>query len=71
MRLSRRNLEEGGGRADHPGEPPDQPARLPQRWAIILGLASTAAVTLGVGVNIATGATVGLGIIGLLHAIVD
>ncbi|MGI8328882.1 hypothetical protein ACRYCC_02890 [Actinomadura scrupuli] len=71
MRLSRRNPGEGGRRADQPGGPADQPARLPQRWAIILGLASTATITLSIGVNIATGATVGLGIIGLLHAIID
>jgi hypothetical protein len=49
----------------------NQPPRLPQRWVIILTLASAAAVTLSITVNLGVGATVGVLSVGLLHEIMD
>jgi hypothetical protein len=58
------------GRND-PGGVQPQPVRLPQRWAIILGLAGAGTVALSVSASVGAGATAGLAIVGLLHAIMD
>ncbi|MBC6463454.1 hypothetical protein [Actinomadura sp. HBU206391] len=56
---------------DDSREAQPQPVRLPQRWAIILGLAGAGTVALSVSANVGSGATAGLAIVGLLHAIMD
>jgi hypothetical protein len=64
MRAPRRNTDEDDG-------PPRRSDRLPQRWVIILGLGGAAGVALGITADITAGATAGLGVVGLLHAIMD
>ncbi|WP_344950737.1 hypothetical protein [Actinomadura miaoliensis] len=53
------------------GGSPQEPDRLPQRWAIILGIAGVVGVSLAVQVDVAAGATVGTCVIALLHTIMD
>jgi hypothetical protein len=64
MRVPRRNAEDAG-------EPPQRSDRLPQRWVIILGLAGVAGLALGLKTDVTAGVTAGLGVVGLLHAIMD
>lgn len=58
-------------RRDEPRSVPSHPVRLPQRWAIILGLAGAATVALSVSANVGAGTTAGLAIVGLLHSVMD
>lgn len=65
MRVSRHTK---GQEADRP---PGEPARLPQRWALILVVALGLGTGITLASNIVAGVTAGLAAVGLLHAIMD
>ncbi|MFC6085606.1 hypothetical protein [Sphaerisporangium aureirubrum] len=49
----------------------DQPARLPQRWVVILGLGGHVGLDLSTTMGPGVGLPTGLAAIGLLHSIMD
>jgi hypothetical protein len=53
------------------GTPSSKPTQLPQRWVLILGLASVATVAMSLTVDVVAGAMAGIAIVGLLHKIMD
>ncbi|MQA86679.1 MAG: hypothetical protein GEV03_19100 [Streptosporangiales bacterium] len=57
-------------REEHQPEEPD-PRRLPQRWAVIATLASTAAAVAGMAGGPVAAIVAGIGVAGGLHAIVE
>jgi hypothetical protein len=69
MRVVRRPTQE----TDEPPRPARDhpPARLPQRWVVILGFAATATLALSLTIDVTLGVGAGLTLTGLLHAIMD
>ena len=53
------------------GAPSSKPTQLPQRWVLILGLASIATVAISLTVSVVAGSMAGIAIVGLLHKIMD
>ncbi|RJL31814.1 DUF4395 family protein [Bailinhaonella thermotolerans] len=54
-------------------EPANQaPARFPQRWALILSIATALGVLVGVtSANVASGIATGVALVALLHTIIE
>ncbi|SEG15220.1 hypothetical protein SAMN04489712_103409 [Thermomonospora echinospora] len=60
-----------GDRRHDGGTPEHPPARLPQRWVVILAVAGVTGAVLAARVDPVTGLTAGLAIVGLLHTVMD
>jgi hypothetical protein len=54
-----------------PPDAPPQPARLPQRWLLILSVSAVVAAVVGITTSAGVGVTIAVGVVALLHQIVD